>query len=144
MGKYSIGHSRDSHLDSTLIDFGEADVNRYDNSRAYRSPVSPPPPMGHRGRSKSGVWDQRKLRSPVPPERPTLEKKLITMSAPDLLEALCCGSEYSDNSSGYGGSMAANKARPPKNKSFTLGAPQSHRTVQRQLSRSNSRNKIRC
>ena len=157
-GKYSLAHSRESQLESTLIDF-EDNEPRYDIPRVFRSPP-PNMPMSHRGRSRSGVWDSNKNKSPAKTERRlTQEKRLITMSAPDLLE---CLSDSDSSSSGYGGSnsiyarvpwgggrgdsLRGRPEPPPRDKRCsTLGAtPYSHRTVHMQLSRSNSRNKIRC
>ena len=156
-GKYSLAHSRDSQLESTLIDFDDYDTRLYNTPRVFRSPP-PTMPMGHRGRSRSGVWESNKNKSPAKHERKlTQEKRLITMSAPDLLE---CLSDSDSSSSGYGGSNSiyarlpggrgdslCGRPKPPPwdKRSSTLGAtPHSHRTVQKQLSRSNSRNKIRC
>lgn len=177
-GKYSVGHSRDSHLESTLIDFDDLDngtgvmIQRYqDVPRVFRSP----PPMGHRGRSRSGVWDNQKLKSPVLPvdKKMTPEKRLFTMSAPDLLECLSDSSDSS--SSGYGGSNYiyaripgsrgdSLRGRPDlpirpgvipcplqqgygdPRRAFTLGNPyQTHiPQTHRTVHRSNSRGKIRC
>jgi hypothetical protein len=137
--KYALARSKDSQLDSAY-EWDESDITPPEHLSPI--PVVPPAVPPRRGkpiRARSGVWDNRmEVRTP-PPQRMIPSKRLITMSAPDLIASVeesmrpqimvelkdICGE-------------TSTMRRERMTRSSTIGAVQSHRTY-RPRSKSNSR-----